>query len=315
MSRLFLCGITSNETEKISDLISKTKDYVDGYVWCVDSNSNSDETYKLLEENKKEGKIVRHHWWNAHDSQMNEFLHCGLLKNGDFYWIFDSSECPTEKWLKEIRNDIKSMQENGIGIIGCSGRAYLVEFQDTHFFQFTPHWFLSGVHNKKMILIQEDKKSEFIINKRELNPDKHYQEHDTKYYLYARSNQIQAFYGKYGQQIVNYHEDLRLSFREHLRKETGLEPSLRALNMLFKKCKEEFNSFERSIIELEFCLSEYYQRTVLGMNFMGIRPDINNGMHPRYKWSFENYLKFGDGWHDKDYMGTILRYNKQFNVN
>jgi hypothetical protein len=88
--RLFCCGITSNETEKIKDLIKITKDYVDGYVWCVDSNPNSDETCQLLENNKKEGRIVRHPWVNAHDWQANEWLHCGAIKDGDCCLLYTS---------------------------------------------------------------------------------------------------------------------------------------------------------------------------------------------------------------------------------
>ncbi len=315
MSRLFICGITcAAEIEKIKDLISKTKDYVDGFVWCVDEK-DCDEIYQFLNDNKKEGKIVQHPWCNAHDWQMNEFLHCGVLKEGDCYWIFDSSECPTEKWLNQVQDDIKAMKSNNIGIIGCSGRPYLVEFQDTQFFQFNPHWALNGTYNRKMMLIPEDKKDEFIINKRHLNPDKHYQEHDTKYYLYARSNQIQMFYGKYGQEIVNFHEKKRIEFRNYLREKTKLEPSLRALDIFFEAHNsgfygERWTEYEIEMMELEFCLSEYFQRKILGMDFMGKRPEISNGMHPRKKWSFKNHLEFGDGWINKDYEGTIIKYNK-----
>ena len=57
MSRFFICGITSNELEKISDIVNRTSEYCDGYVWCVDSNSNSDETFNFLEKNKKFGNL------------------------------------------------------------------------------------------------------------------------------------------------------------------------------------------------------------------------------------------------------------------
>ena len=319
MSRLFICGITSTETDKIKDLIDKTKDYVDGYVWCVDSNFNSDETFLILNANKKKGEIVRHKWQNAHDWQANEWLHCGILKNGDYYLICDSTEIPTEKWLKSIRQNIEEMKQQNIGAIYMSGRPYLIEFQDTQYFNYTPHWGLFGIHHRNITSYPEERKSDLIINKRDINPEKHYQEHDTKYYLYARSNQMQMFYGKYGQEVVNFHEEKRLEFRDYLGEQTDLNPSLKALGLFFVNhhpnvCGLKWTDYEIEMMELEFCLSEYYQRTVLKMNFMGTRPEISDGMHPRKQWSFKNHLKYGDGWYDKDYKGTILKYNEEFGI-
>ncbi len=315
MSRLFICGITSNEYEKINDLIQKTKEYVDGYVWCVDSNSNSDSTYQLLEDNKKDGKIVRHPWVCAHDWQANEWLHCGIFTHQDWILLVDSSETPTETWLKNIRYHISQLESEKIGMLYCSGRPYLFRFQDVLFFQFTPHWMIQGNWDYKSISFPEDKKHEIIINKRNLNPDKHYQEHDSKYYLYARSNQIDMFYGNYGQDIVNRHEAFRRLFRNYLRNNFG-EPGLNSLNKLFSLNPKEWvdSDFVIDMVEMEFCLSEYYQRTVLGMNFMGVRPENPIGMHPRFCWSFKDFLKFGDGWHDKEYKSTIVKYNEKFNI-
>ena len=60
------------------------------------------------------------------------------------------------------------------------------------------------------------------------------------------------------------------------------------------------------MIQFEFCLSEFYQRVVLGMDFM---KDI---VPKRYKWSFYDFLKTGDGFSDRSFEGTILKYNKKY---
>jgi hypothetical protein len=306
-SKLFICGITSYETEKISELIQKTKDYFDGFVWCVDSAPHGDKTFELLEQNKKEGKIVRHPWINAFDWQMNEWLYSGIIKNGDWCYIADSSSYPTEFWMKQMRENIKQFESKNIHAVYCSGCPFLFRFTDYLWFLYSPHWSLQGLIGN-IITIPEEEKTKYIYNARLDNPDKHFQEHDTRNYItYGRNNQILAFYGRFGQEIVNRHEQTRRWFRDNLRVKTGLEPGLKALDVFFKN--NIFTQKEEDIIESEFCLSEYYQRVILRMNFMGTRPEITNGMHPRYKWSFKNHLKFGDGWCDKEYKGTILKYN------
>lgn len=302
MKGLYLCGITSNDSDKISDLISSTKEHFDGFVWCVDSNVNSDSTFKLLDDNKKKGKVVRHPWVNAHDWQANEWLHCGVLKEGDWCLIADSSEKPTPFWIGQIREDIEGFEKSGVTSVYCSGRPFLFKWSAYLFFFLTPHWSLQGLTGHS-VQIPEDKKSLFIINKRDLNPAKHYQEHDTKYYLYGRSNQIEAFYSKYGTEVVVHHENLRRQFREMLAN-LGYECSISGIEAYFKN--GEFSNFAKGIIDLEFCLSEFYQRVILKMDFMEVIAKN------RFKWSFYNHLETGDGFSDQSYEGTILKYNKKY---
>lgn len=301
MNKLWLCGITSIEVEKIRDLIYDTQDIVDGYVWCVDSNIWSNATYMLLEKSKKDGMIVRHRWQNAHDWQANEWLHCGKIQTGDWVWMFDSSEKPTTRWINNVREDIKKYEQSYVGAVYMSARPYLFKFYDHQYFFGTPHWGLIGAVGKS-IVIPEEKKFEWIINKRDDNPAKHYQEHDTKYYLYGRSNQMQAFYSKYlpiHGGIIDYHETIRLQFREYLRQKTEMKPSLTALDELFKKPLEEYAI---AVVDLEFCLSEYYQRTIVNMDFM---KDI---VPKRYLWSIKQHLKNGDGFSDPNYVSTKMKY-------
>lgn len=314
-NRIFICGITcGSEIDKIKDLVEKTKDYVDGYCWTVDDKPLREHFYKpkeqtlellnFLESNKKSGFITQLPWKNAHDWSANEWLHCGVFKNGDWILMCDSSELPTNEWLKNIRDYISSFERDGHIASYWSGRPYLFKWSEYLYFQGTPHWGLYGLQGS-VLYPKEETKAYHIINKRDLNPAKHYQEHDTKYYLYGRSNIIGAFYGKYGEKVVNMHEGIRRKFRDYLKKHFG-EASLKTLDLLFAQKIDSWENrdFVIGVIEIEFCLSEYYRRTILKEDFM---KDI---VPKREKWSFENYLKTGNGFSDPEYLGTRLRYDK-----
>jgi hypothetical protein len=305
MSRLFICGITcGSEIDKIKELVERTKDSVDGYVWTVDSQSiGSIELIDFLRANKKHGEIIGHPWQNAHDWQANEWLHCGALQDGDWVWMFDSSESPSDEWLSTIRSNIEFLEKNNCIATYASGRPYLFKYNEYLFFQGTPHWGLYGFFTGRALSITDEEKNKLIINKRDLNPAKHYQQHDTKYYLYGRSNIIDAFYGKYGQQVIQNHEGLRRWFRWNLEQRTGIKPSLKALDFLLQN--KRLTDDEIQTIEMEFCLSEYYRRTVLKQDFM---KDI---VPKREKWSFKYFLQFEDGFYDPNYLGTRLVYDKQ----
>lgn len=298
--RLFLCGITSNEEEKIKDLIDSTQGYFDGLVWCVDSNPNADSTYKLLDDNKKDGLIVKHRWHEAHDVQTNEWLMSGIIKEGDWCFIADSSEKPSQLFLDNLRSMTEEFADKDIQALYFSGRPFLFRWTPYLYCLFTPHWALLGFDGK-IVSFPEEEKNKWIINKRDLNPTKHYQEHDTKYFLYGRSNQIDAFYGKYGQEIIHYHEKQRRWFRKHLI-DLGYPTTLDGLARYFEKGL--FSSEAIDIIESEFCLSEYFRRIILYEDFM---KDI---VPLREKWSFKNYLSNGNGFSDPNYLGTRLKYDK-----
>jgi hypothetical protein len=314
MSRLFICGITCGpEIEKIKDLVERTKDHVDGFIWTVDYDSENDQSphqtnllIDFLRANKKDGKIIYHPWQNAHDWQANEWLHCGVLQEGDWVLMVDSSELPTEIFISNIKKIyIPQLQSQNAQALYASGRPYLFKFNDYLYFHGTPHWGLYG-GSGQVVVIDDKEKKELITNKRDLNPAKHYQEHDTKYYLYGRSNIIDAFYGKYGGEKVKFHEFLRRQFRDYLKKNFG-EANLKTLDLLFSQRPSSWkdDDYVTDMIEMEFCLSEYYRRTVLKQDFM---KDI---VPNREKWSFKNFLLTGDGFSDKNYLGTRLKYDKQ----
>ena len=172
MNKLFCCGICSTEEDKILQIIESVKNYVDGFVWCVDSNPASDLTAQLLENYADEGKIIRHPWQNAHDWQANEWLHSGVIKPGDWVLMVDSSEIPQPSWIKGLRKNIEELEAQGLSALYASGRPYLFKFDEYLFFHGTPHWGLCGFTGKAAQLSDDDKKK-IIINLRDLNPSKH----------------------------------------------------------------------------------------------------------------------------------------------
>ena len=50
-------------------------------------------------------------------------------------------------------------------------------------------------------------------------------------------------------------------------------------------------------------MSEFFQVKILGMDF------IKEIVPKRYKFSFRDYLKYGNGFSNSNYLGTILRYD------
>jgi hypothetical protein len=60
------------------------------------------------------------------------------------------------------------------------------------------------------------------------------------------------------------------------------------------------------MVELEFRLSELFQIEVLNQDL------ITDIVPKRYKFSFKDYLSGGSGF-PENYLGTILKYNIQFN--
>jgi hypothetical protein len=307
MSKLFCCGITSNQENNIKDLVLHTKDYVDGFVWTVHDDS-IDGTYEILNENKKEGKIVRTPYLKAHDWSANAYLHCGTIKNEDWVIINDSKERLTSSWLMRIRHDIEIYKQKEIGAVYCSGRPFLFQFWDHQIFEHTPHWWLNYPVGK-ITQIPETDKDRFIINKRKDSPAEHFCLHDILYwYTFGRSNQVQAFYGEFGHEIVNYHENLRFHFRHSCRKLLELEFTLDSLENYLRHTRD-YPEWLIQAFEIEFCLSEFFRLKILREDFM---KDI---VPMRERWSFRNFLLTGDGFSDKNYLGTRLKYRASQNKN
>lgn len=119
------------------------------------------------------------------------------------------------------------------------------------------------------------------------------------------SNISTTIYSNFNIHSAEYHESIRKRFRAYCRIKLSIS-SLQELLAFFKEIADKKllpQSAFIDIVELEYVLSEFFQFYVLGFS----EEDINKN---KYKWSFKNYLKFGDGFYDKNYKGTILKYNE-----
>jgi len=130
------------------------------------------------------------------------------------------------------------------------------------------------------------------------------------WYVYPDSNICGIIYGDFGQQVVEYQESIRKRFRAYCNIKLNLSlDNLEDLISLYEKInKKEIipQSAFIDITELEFVLSELFQYEILKKSNEEI---LSN----KFKWSFKNYLKYGDGLYDKNYIGTYLKYKFWYN--
>jgi len=116
-------------------------------------------------------------------------------------------------------------------------------------------------------------------------------------------------YGKYGQHVIDHHEQIRQKFRLYCNLKLGIDYNINNLIEFYKKIANKEIIPESAFIditELEFLLSELFQIEVLNI-------DQNIINQNRLRWSFKNYLRYNDGYYDKNYKGTLIKYNEWYN--
>ena len=304
MSKIYLCGMTGDRLKDITEATS-CYDYFDGLVFV--DHLSKDGTKELLESRKKDGLIISRPYVKQHHHSQNEILYSRYIKNESWIFWIDSPERIETKWLETIRKDIEEYNNNGIGAVYFSGRPYLFKYYDFQSFFGSPHWGLNYPMGK-VICFGEENKYLYIKNNRDENPEDSYCLHPIKYwFVFNPSNECNIMYSKYGSNIVEKHEKIRQEFRLYC--EFKLNLSLNSLDDLIEYMKKiekkEIISDEYfiNVVDNEFRLSELYELKVLNLDFM-------KQMHPRYKWSFRNHLKFNNGWIDTNYESIIIKYDK-----
>jgi hypothetical protein len=129
------------------------------------------------------------------------------------------------------------------------------------------------------------------------------------WYVYPDSNICSLIYGSFGQQVVEYQESIRKRFRSYCSIKLNLSlDHLEDLVSLYDKVNKKEVIPQSALIditELEFVLSELFQLEVL-------KKSPEEILSNRFKWSFKNYLKHGDGLCDKKYIGTYIKYEQWY---
>ena len=301
--RLFLLTMTQERLSDISEMLSNIYPVFDGVVAVVNEPSN-DGTREFLEKNKGLGKVISARWTNHHGFLMNHLFFYGGLKNGDWCLYLDSPERITNDFSLKIRGMIANFEKDGVEALYWDNRPYLFKYSEYLEFHNAVHWGIFGFLGK---CISNNDKSAFIVNTRDKKPEISYCLNPIKYWLcYPLGNEVQAMYGKYGQNVVNKHENIRRKFRGHLRSISvdvyNLSGIISYMDLVNQR-RVRTDPFFDHVVETEFRMSELFQLKVLGLDFM-------TQMHPRFKWSFKDHMEYGNGWFNKEYIGVILKYDK-----
>lgn len=296
--------MTQERLSDISIMVDNIYPTFGGVIALVNLPSN-DGTLELLQKIKGRGNVITQNWTPHHGFLMNHLLFYGGIKDGEWCVYLDSPESMTNEFINALPYLLEDFHRNNVGAVYWDNRPYIFRYNPYLEFHNAVHWSLSGIRGKLITIPDKDK---YIVNRRLLNKAVSWCLNPIKYWFcYPKGNECDAMYGKYGQHIINKHESIRQNFRSYC--ETVLKISLNSLDDLISymiKIRDKTatpSDYFIDVLEKEFRMSELFQLKVLGFDFM-------TTMHPRYKWSFKDYLKYGDGWHNKDYDGTVLRYDK-----
>lgn len=125
-----------------------------------------------------------------------------------------------------------------------------------------------------------------------------------QWFVIENSNICIHLYGNFGQNVVDHHESIRQRFRLYCNLKLGINYDINSLINFYTKIHNKEiipQSAFIDITETEFLLSELFQNEILKF-------DIEDISKNKFRWSFKNYLKFGDGFINKDYKGTYIKY-------
>ena len=308
MLKPLLLTMTQERREHISLMVKNIYPTFGGVTSLVNLPSN-DGTIEILEANKGDGKVITQNWTLNHGFLMNHLLFYGGIKNGQYCVYLDSPESMTDLFISELPRLLKEFEDNDVGALFWDQRPYIFKYNPYMEFFGAVHWGLKNITVKSITAPDKDK---YIINKRKETPKYYGSINGTKYYLcYFLGNDTQLVYSKYGQHILDHHENLRKRFQIHCIDYLKLDIStLDAMIVYMRKIKNKEivpDNYFVEMVELEFRLSELFQIEVLNQDFM---LDV---VPRRYKFSFKDYLSGGSGY-PTEYLGAILKYNRQFNI-
>jgi hypothetical protein len=288
-NKIWLAGQVggNGEFENIKKLLS-FKDYFEGVCFCVNYQkedfSDDDGTYKLLLENKKNGRILRSNWVNINSLGMTMAIQSGPIKFGDWVFLLDSQEEPKKEFLDSLQENIVQWEAKGYEAASW-GRPYLFKFYPDMTFQPTSvHTMVHPIRTNSVDLRDESKVvydekgvhfANFIYNKKKF-PNSMLL-HGVKYCLWNVSNQMNMFYSN--PEEFQEHENQRIRFTLYLDK-LGFE---RSLDGLAKFIRSEYFVNVIDYFEWEFVFKDFYRYSLLNHN-------LNDIINTRKTWSLKEYL-------------------------
>lgn len=286
-SKLWICLMTQNREKDIDELTQNIYPYVDGIIAVVNQPS-TDKTEQILEERKGEGKIINRPFVKHHGHCMAEFLYDGHMKNGDWFFIVDSSDRITPFWLQNVKQNIEVYNKNGIGGVFLD-RYYLVRYFDSLEMVGGVHWGVINIIGKTINLSAESnyKKDHWIINTRDNNKFRSAIYNPAKYYYaYGSTSQTQLMYQQFGTEIWASHENLRTTFRLFCQYNLKLDFDLESLIKYLKENIGHYPDLVEFVIETEINVKDLFRFYVLGQTFEDLCDN-------RFNWGYHVWKNTG----------------------
>lgn len=303
--RVWLCGVTGDREKDIDELTKDIHQYFDGLIWV--DHFSKDNTAHILEIRKGKGKIIYRKYTDDHDLQRNEFLRCGVMKSLDYFVYIDSGERLDVEWCKNLKNTVKEYQRQGIQI-GMIGRPYLLTYYDDMIFSGNPHCWPSPLRGKAIELDPS------ILKKKDMDEGSGLVHPFHYFWNTPRSNEIFAQYRKYGDEIVQKHEQLRFSYRLYWQQNMGREFTLSSMEKYMWGILGSKNTIDPIFLEymeLEFFFADFFRLKILGHKWPTDFTDRNR----RFSWSFKDWLFTGDTEQlVPKRKGVIIQYNERFGI-
>lgn len=308
MPKIYLCTVTQNQERHIDEMTADQSWY-DGIV-AVDHFS-TDNTFNILNARKKDGVILQMPWLNLHYMGMTAVLQSGKIRPGDWVYMLDSQERVIPSFVQNIQERLTEYESQGISTL-VWGKPFLFRKTLGMVYNGNPHCFPSPLADK-IINVQDESQvvwgkdflqlGQYMLNKK--NRDDTEILHGAKYYFYEISNQTLMFYGQFGENVLNAHENARRNFILSLEEELKIKPTF---DIFLEYVKNNINNLNPNLIEyieLEFPLKDAIRMKVLGQTRQQI-------LNKRINWSFKEYLKTGDlEQSNNNYIGLINIYRQK----
>jgi len=263
-NKVFIGLITGNEKQNIQEIVDNLGE-IDG-ILAVDHYS-TDGTYELLEQNKRDGDIIRCPYQNNHSQSMNIWLNSPKLNIGDWVILLDSSERIGPKLLANLKSYLLWFEQSNINTIVNHSKVFIFRRWPQMFFNSTPHWSLQNSRQGYLKLEDSglfEKEEDYYFSVRNIGRDKfHWLTHYVKYFLQKDSNHL--LLGLEGKpnfvETFTKRENQRIEFLLYL-KERNLPNIISSIDFL---CREEpLDQKFREFANSNKILNDYFAYNILG---------------------------------------------------
>lgn len=262
MSKLFLCGITTNGNEtNLRAMIDPIREHFDGL--CFTFHYPKDEGAEYLEAQKGAGEIVYAKWCRRHGYSQTHFLWQGPMQNGDKFVLLDTLERLSPEFCGgDLKKMLKLMDQRNIAVIANYGKGLIFRYNEQLEFKGSPHWYATNLDGQSINV--ELKKEQFWNVRNEQRDEFQWVGHYAKYFLYpAGSNHallgLDHHKGK-PEEIFPIREGKRLNFLKEMNK-AGFP---RTLDGLKDFMSQPLTNELKALINSDKVWNDFYHYTVLG---------------------------------------------------